>query len=138
MKIILTNGQELNPLMVTGGSRYVNGANRDALTFIFGEEADVNELDAIFTEQNCETIKFFDAFGNSAIHNDYTIRVEMKTAFEESEKETPDHEAVNVKRTTVTMAQKSFVEKTLLKIANESTNTQLAVAELAELVVGGM
>ena len=124
MKIILANGTELNPLMVTGGSRYVNGANRDCLNFVFDENASMDELDGIFTEANCESIKIYgkvavgiDANGNTvyedsvATHNDYVIRAELKQSFESVAKENPDTQEQTVKRITVSMAQRSYMEK---------------------------
>lgn len=112
MKIILTNGQELNPLMVTGGSRYVNGANRDCLNFVFPENASMDELDSIFTEANCETIKLVGDDGVSeAVYTDYAIRVELKQSFETVEPENSNAVEQTVKRITVSMAQRSYMEK---------------------------
>lgn len=135
MKIILKDGTELETIIVQGGIRHISGSNRDALTFVFDEGADVNQLDEIFTEENCEVIKLVGEDGSNSIHTDYTIRVEMKTYFEELSKENPDNQAVNVKRTTVTMAQCSYVEKQLKIMADEVTNTQLALVELYEGVM---
>lgn len=38
----------------------------------------------------------------------------------------------------VSMAQRTYSETKLAQVAQESTDTQLAVAELAELVTGGI
>ena len=78
MKIILTNSTELQPLMVTGASQYVQGANRDCLSFIFDESVSLDELDSVFTEANCESINIVGDDGSEAIHKGYTIRAELK------------------------------------------------------------
>lgn len=132
MKILLNDGTEKDVLMVTGGSRYVNGANRDCLNFIFDENTSMDELDALFTEQNCETIKIIGNDGSEAVYNEYTVRSEIKQSFEVVENENPDATAQTVKRVTVSMGQRSYMEKQLALIADEVTNTQLALCELYE------
>ena len=111
MKIILTNGTELNPLVVTGGSRYVNGASRDCLNFIFDENTSMDEMDSIFNEENCETIIIEGDDGSRAIYREYVVKAEIKQSFEPISKETPDAQEQTVKRITVSMAQRSFMEK---------------------------
>lgn len=138
MKILLNDNTELSVLMATGGSRYIQGANRDCLNFVFDENASMDTLDAIFTEANCEVIRIVGDDGSTAIYNDYAVRAELKQSFEQAQSENPDAEVQVVKRITVSMGQRSYAEKQLAKLASESTNTQLAVAELAEIVVGGM
>ena len=56
MKIILNNGKELSPILVTGGPRMVQGASRDTLNFIFPATEDMAELDSAFSAENCEKI----------------------------------------------------------------------------------
>ena len=53
MKIILNNGKELSPILVTGGTRMVQGASRDTLNFIFPATEDMAELDSAFSAENC-------------------------------------------------------------------------------------
>lgn len=133
MKIILTNGQELQCIQVQGEHRYINGANRDCLKFIFPENASMDELDSIFTEANCETIKLVGDDGvSNAVYTDYAIRVELKQSFETVEPENSNNEEQTVKRIAVSMAQRSYVEKKLAQVADEVTNTQLALVELYE------
>jgi len=148
MKIILKNGTELQALVVTGASRYVQGANRDCLSFVFDETASMDELDRLFTEANCESIAIVDeilAYTTEdgevyeeivAVHTDYAIRAELKQSFEQVAPENANAEAQTVKRITVSMAQRTYAERKLAALAAESTDTQLAVAELAELVMG--
>lgn len=119
MKIILTNGTELSPIVVTGGKRYLGGVQRDALSFIFAEDASLDELDAIFTDANCETVKIeeptTDAEGNEVvneyIHTGYTIRAELKREPMEVTPATESSAAVYENRVTVTMAQRTYEEK---------------------------
>ena len=56
MKLILANGTELNALTVLGDTRYLQGANRDVLTFIFDDSHTLDEIDGLFNESNCETM----------------------------------------------------------------------------------
>lgn len=137
MKIRLTDNTELNLIMVTGASRYVQGANRDCLSFVFDDTVSMDEMDAIFTEANCESIIIVGDDGSEAVYKDYTIRAELKKSVETAENETPDAPTETVNRIYVSMVQRNYAEKMLMVLSNESTNTQLAVAELAEIVVGG-
>lgn len=137
MQIILANGKELNPIMVSGSSRYVQGSNRDTLEFVFPVETSLDELDAIFTPENCETIKIVEG-ENEFIHNAYTIRAELKRCPMVVAEAIEETEEVVENRVTVSMSQRTYAESKLARLASESTDTQLAVAELAEIIMGGM
>ena len=50
---------------------------------------------------------------------------------------TTETEAVTEERITVSMSQRTYAENQLAALATESTDAQLAIAELAELVMGG-
>ena len=63
MKIKLSSGKELEPLMATGGQQYVQGQSRDTLSFVFGEDADMAELDQAFQPENCGDIILTDDQG---------------------------------------------------------------------------
>ena len=136
MKIILANGTELQPIMVTGAKRTVQGASRDCLSFVFNDTVSLDEMDAIFTENACESINIVGDDGSEAIHTGYTIRAELKKYAETAVQETPEAETVTVKRVIVSMAQRTYAETKLAQVAAESTDTQMAVAELAEIVMG--
>ena len=137
MKIILSNGTELEPIAVTGSRRNIQGASRDCLSFVFPETAVLETLDAAFTEAACESITLVESEDTSYIHKGYTIRTELKK--ESIEVSTGDSETDTVyeNRITVTMAQRTYTESKLAALASESTDTQLAVAELAEIIMGG-
>ena len=135
MQIILTDGTTLEPIIVTGEKKTVQGVRRDVLTFVFAD-ASMDALDSIFTEENCETIRIING-EEEAVHSAYTIRTSLTKALEETKPATPDTEAVYETRVTVSMAQRTYAESKLAAIAAESMDTQLAVAELAEIVMGG-
>lgn len=137
MKIILTNGVELAPIMVTGASKYVQGANRDSLTFVFANTS-LDEIDCVFTAENCENINIIGDDNSEAIHSGYTVRAELVKKLVETQKATTDAEAVTEYRVFVTMAQRTYAETKLTTLTIENVDTQLAIAELAEIVMGGM
>jgi len=131
MKITLANGTELQPLMVTGAKRTVQGANRDCLTFVFDGNVSLDEMDAIFTDANCEVIKIADSTienvetideetgetvvkniesESESIYTGYTIRAELKKADVVAEQGTEKAGEVTVKRVTVSMAQRTYAE----------------------------
>lgn len=137
MKIILKDNTELTPIIVTGGKRQLQGANRDCLHFVFDESIGLDEADGYFNAANCESIKIVGDDGSESVYKGYTVRAELKKADEIVQSENPESEAVTVKRITVSMAQRTYAESQLAVLAAESTDTQLAVAELAEIVMGG-
>lgn len=136
MKLILTNGLELTPILVTGQSKYIQGAERDSLTFVFGGSYSMDELDALFTEANCEKIILVEeGSGDAYMHTGYVIRTDLTKRIEVTEQATPETEEVSEQRILITMAQRTYAETKLAQVAQESTDTQLAVAELAELMM---
>ena len=78
MKIILCNGVELTPNTVTGTKRLVQGASRDTLTFVFPDGASLDELNGIFSAENCENITIIENDGSEYVHSGYVIRAELK------------------------------------------------------------
>lgn len=124
MKMILVDGTELNPIIVTGETRYVQGANRDALTFVFGESMSLDEMDALFNTVNCESIKLYsveeipvDETGTEMktievehIHTGYVVRVDIRKTREIIEPGTATTEEVVEHRVEVTMAQRTYAE----------------------------
>ena len=110
MKITLTNGSELNAIMVTGSSRYIQGANRDTLTFIFPAEQSMDELDALFIPENCDTIILGDGEEEGGLHHGYTIRAELKREPVVVEPATENAEAIMENRTFVSMSQRTYME----------------------------
>lgn len=113
MKITLANGTELNPILVTGGTKYVQGQNRDTLNFIFPADAGMETLDEAFTAENCESITIVEDNGNENIHKGYTIRAELSKASVEIASETSETAAVYEDRITVSMSQRTYMESQL-------------------------
>lgn len=137
MKIVLANAVELTPILVTGELKHIQNMNRDTLTFVFGEDFSMDELDEAFTESACESITIIGDDESEAIHTGYTIRAELVKKQVEVQKETEGSESVFEKRVFVTMAQRTYTETKLASVAQESIDTQMAVAELAEILMGG-
>lgn len=131
MKVIFTNGTELYPITVTGAPKYVQGANRDCLTFVFADTT-LDDLDAVFTESNCESITLIGDDGSENIHNGYVIRVELSKKIVVTEQATTDTAEVTENRVHVTMGQRTYNETQMAAIAEEVTNTQLALCEIYE------
>ncbi|MBQ6833581.1 MAG: hypothetical protein IJO55_04100 [Lachnospiraceae bacterium] len=108
MKIILTNGTELTPILVTGGPKYAQGANRDTLDFVF-PDCSLDEKVEQFTEANCENITIVGDDGSEAIHTGYVIPEIVKKPVE-IEKATVDTDAVYENRVFVSMSQRIYAE----------------------------
>ncbi len=113
MKIILINNTELNPILVTGGPRFIQGQNRDTLNFIFSATEDINVLDNAFNASNCESITIIGDDESEAVHKGYTIRAELKKESVEITHATESESAVYEDRITVSMSQRTYVESQL-------------------------
>ena len=109
MKIILNNEIELFPISAIGGKRFVQGANRDTISFIFPVDTSLDEIDAIFTEAYCESIVIVEG-ENEYIHNGYVIRAELKREPVEVVAETESEAAVYEQRVIVSMSQRTYAE----------------------------
>ena len=113
MNIILNNGKELSPIMVTGGPRHIQGASRDTLTFIFPADVSMASIDDAFTAEACEKITIIGDDGSENIHTGYTIRAELSKAPVEVSPATEETEAVYENRITVSMSQRTYAESQL-------------------------
>lgn len=125
MKIKLADGTEMLPILVTGAPKYIQGANRDTLSFVFPDWTALAYLDEMFTPENCENITIVNDNGHENIHKGYTIRVELSKSSVEVEPATQDAEAMYEDRITVTMAQRTYAESQLAQL-------QAAVAALTQ------
>ena len=124
MKIILNNGKELSPILVTGGPRMVQGASRDTLNFIFPADVSMAAIDQAFTADACEHITIIGDDGSENIHTGYTIRAELSKASVEVTPATESEAAVFEDRITVSMSQRTYAESQL-------ANMEVALAALA-------
>ena len=124
MKIILNNGVELSPISAIGGRRFVQGANRDTISFTFPVNTSLDEIDSIFTEENCESITIVEG-ENEYIHNGYVIRAELKREPIEVTPETDTEAAVYENRVIVSMSQRTYTE-------NQIAAMKAAIATLSK------
>lgn len=110
MKVILANGVELNPIIITGSSRKVHGATRDVLTFVFDENTTLESLETTFTESNCETITIVEGENAKYIHKGYVILSELAKRPMEIVPATEEAEGVYENRAFIGMAQRTYAE----------------------------
>ena len=130
MHILLKDGTRLNHIGATGIAKYINGANRDTITFEFDESYSVDYLRSVFTESNCETINIVtDDIVESVVENEdgttevksevvytnnywegYVIRTEVAERIKEIEPATGTTPAITETRVFVTMAQRTYTE----------------------------
>ena len=134
MKIILNNNLELLPIMVTGAHTYIQGVNRDTLTFVFNDMS-MDALDEFFNETNCEHITIVEENGDEYIHSGYVIRTELSKKSVIVEQEAGEMPEVAEYRVFVTMAQRTYAEYQMAALQEEVLMTQLATAELAECMM---
>lgn len=139
MKLRLMDGTELYPLIVTGGKKNAYNITRDALTFVFDGNNKMDEIDVAFTEYNCEVINLIEVNENNEvvsenIHKGYVIRTELTKKCVTVKPETPESEEITEERITITMAQRTYAESKMATIAEEVTNTQLALCEVYEMM----
>ena len=117
--VILADKTELTSLEVSGAAQYIQGSNRDALTFIFPASEGMEALDAAFTAEKCETITIRDG-SEEYTHSGYTVRGGLAKAPVLVTPETADAPAVYEDRITVTMGQRTYVETLLAQMGGES------------------
>ena len=113
--VILADKTELTALEVSGATQYIQGSNRDALTFIFPASEGMETLDAAFSPDNCETIAIRDG-SEEYTHSGYTVRGGLSKAPVLVTPETADAPAVYEDRITVTMGQRTYVETLLAQM----------------------
>lgn len=115
MIIKLSNGTELTALGVMGEKRNIQGARRDILSFVFPVDTSLDELDAIFTDENCKSIAIADGDAEY-IYSNYTIRVELKREPVQISAATDISDAVYENRVTVAMAQTTYQENQIAEM----------------------
>ena len=126
MNIKLSNGTVLSPILATGETRYVQGANRDTLNFIFPATEGMEALDAAFSAENCESITVLEAVEvpdgttteQSYLHKGYTTRAGLTKEAVEVTPATEEAEAVYEDRITVSMSQRTYTESQLASLTD--------------------
>lgn len=131
MKIILANGTEMTPIMVTGAKKFVQNANRDALTFVFDDSKSLDELDTIFTDSACESITIVGDDKSENLYKGYTIRAELNKKQVQTSVEGSEEEATYEMRVFLTMAQRTYTETQIADI-NEAVDLLVLESLLAE------
>jgi hypothetical protein len=111
LKIIFNDNTEMDCIQVNGAIRYVQGANRDTLEFVFSPELyTIADIDTAFSDpEKCKkiTLQNGDVLG---IHEYYTIRTGFVVQPFILVHETPTTPEVSEQRISVTMAQKNYSE----------------------------
>lgn len=115
MIIKFANNVELNPIVVIGDKRFVQGETRDTLSFVFPVDTSLDEIDGLFTADNCETITLVDA-GTEYMYNGYTIRAELKRTPEVVTPATGTEAEVIENRVTVSMSQRNYEENQIAEM----------------------
>lgn len=118
MNVILANGTTFTPLVVTSAQRVVQGEHRNVIIFTFNGDVSLDELDALFVAENCETIKIVETFidgmdqeiTNEFIHHNYTLREQLKSEMVQTAFAEDGNTAIYEKRITVSMAQRTQME----------------------------
>lgn len=110
MKVILRNGVELTPNTVTGTKRQVQGVSRDTLSFVFNDGTSLDELDNIFSAENCENITIVDEHGSEYVHSGYVIRAELKREPVEVAPASDSEPATYENRVVVAMSRRTYQE----------------------------
>lgn len=151
MHLLLKDGTQLNHIGATSVSRYIQGANRDTLTFEFDSSYSVDELRAFFNEVNCETINIVtDEVVETLIENEdgttesisevvytnnywdgYVIRAEVAEKIKELEPATGTTPAITETRVFVTMAQRTYAETQQAQLKAQSDLLAECILELS-------
>lgn len=122
MYLILSDGTKITHIGATGATKYIQGSNRDTITFEFDASHSVDELRSLFTEQNCEVIDIVteevvtqedgreQTIATDNYHEGYVIRTEVAEKIKEIAPATGTTPAVTETRVFVTMAQRTYAE----------------------------
>ena len=133
MYLILSDGTKITHIGATGATKYLQGANRDTITFEFDSSHSVDELRNLFTEQNCEVIDIVteevvtledgteQTIATDNYHEGYVIRAEVAEKIKELTPSTGTTPAVTETRIFVTMGQRTYME-TQLKSLTETVD----------------
>jgi hypothetical protein len=111
MKIIFNDGTEMECIQVNGAIRYIQGANRDTLEFVFTPELyTISEVDEAFSNANNLKKVTLQKENEIGVHENYTIRTGLTLQPFVIVPETSTSPEVSEQRIFVTMAQKTYAE----------------------------
>lgn len=116
-KVVLTDGKELTPMSITGAKQYIQGQNRDTLTFVFPASEGLENIDEYFTEVNCENIKIIED-ETEYIHSGYVIRAELNKSPIEIKAATDTDPAEYEERITISMSQRTYAESQIASLTD--------------------
>lgn len=126
MKVVFTDNTELSPILISGGPRFIQGAQRDSLEFVFPEMS-LDLLKTHFTENNCEEIRIVDNEGGEYIHSGYVILSELAEKTTEIQNEIFGEAPSYEKRVHVIMGQRTYQEKEILSLKQEIENIKISL-----------
>lgn len=112
MKVLLSNGTELDAIVVNGSSRHFQGASRDSLEFQFAKTIPqtFDELDTLFSNSlNTSKITLVSDTA-SYIHDNYSLKVQMALIPVVIAVATDTTPEVVEERYSVVMARKTYSE----------------------------
>lgn len=113
MLIRFKSNQELECLGVHGSNILYQGVNRDALTFLFPADTNVQDLLDIFTPENCEQIWLIQE-DSQDLHENYTIRTNAGIGMQNTILHYGDNNTTEV--CWVTMAQSTVTERQIMQL----------------------
>ena len=114
MKVILSNGREIEALGVHGRSISYQGVQRDSLIFLFEvENESLSDALEDFTAENCGSITLKNDDEEQFIHEHYTIRTEVGYGFKDLVLTGGISGKDDTKVVYVRMAQTTLLERTV-------------------------
>ncbi|MBQ3426549.1 MAG: hypothetical protein IJH37_05315 [Clostridia bacterium] len=130
MKVILSNGKELEAKGVHGRSINYQGVQRDSLIFLFDAESE-SLTDALedFTAENCAAVTLEGDNGERFIYEHYTIRTELGYGYKDFVLTGGVSGKDDSKVVYVRMAQTTLLERTVESQQEAIDNLIAAVLE---------
>lgn len=114
MKVILSNGREIEALGVHGRNISYQGVQRDSLIFLFEiENESLTDAMTDFTAENCSKIMLTNEDEEQFIHEHYTIRTELGYGYKDLVLTGGVSGNDNTKVVYVRMAQTTLMERTV-------------------------
>lgn len=136
MIIRFADGTEATCVLVTGEHVQINSVYRDCLGFVF-EDTSLDEIDELFTEARCEKMVLINEEDKSeGIFEGYTIRHKLEKRYPDVEEDAKIEDVNAKQRVMCYMAQRTYSESKLKEVSEDLLNTDLAIAEIYESMLG--